>query len=162
MNKKQNVHKGWRRYASRVWFVIAFCSLLITVVAGGIMFYLQKDFEETTATIVGFKEVPTKGGETTIHTQLSYEVDGRTYVEYIDFPYSESRRGEVIEIRYDPDHPTQVEGVEESLVLLGIFAFLTVASFVIGLVLHVISRWTDRRKTANDPPQRHHGPFITD
>jgi|GEM_PF-2068647 len=86
---------------------------LIAIVAGVYLTFFQSSgYEKTTATIVSVTELPKdfEDEDTQHEVTVEYTVNGQKYTEILDYYSPSFAVGKTVNVKYNPDNPSEVHG----------------------------------------------------
>ena len=86
---------------------------VIAIIAGVYFTFIQSSgFEKTTATITAIEEQPKdfSDDDAEYDVTVEYTVDGQKYTEKLDYYSPSFEIGKTINIRYNPDNPSEIHG----------------------------------------------------
>lgn len=110
---------------------------LIAIAAGVYMtFFQSKGFEKTKATIVAIEELPKEfeDEDTQFDVTVEYTVDGKTYVEKLDYYSPSFAVGKTVDITYDPNDPTAIHGGSGFGIYVLIIGAVIIAAVIFSMV----------------------------
>ena len=129
----------------------ALAMAVIAIIAGVYLtFFHSSGYEETTATIVSLTEIPKdfENEDTQYHVVVEYTVDGQVYTEKLDYYSPSFEVGKTIEVKYDPNNPSDVHGGSG----FGIYFLVigaVIAAVVIFSIIHGKSSLKKLKETEN-------------
>lgn len=130
LNKCKNMDQGIMTIVivGVVFFVIGFAFTMVALAPLISMSIHQGEYKETEAYIFYVDHVYQD-------VEVSYSVDGKAYMEKLNYYSSSMEPGDTLSIKYNVDQPSKIKVVSATIIFTSIFGGIGLLFVVIGLIM---------------------------